>query len=765
MQAWMARLALLLDGRWELLTARIGRVEWLLPSWAPPVLALGVVAAAVLGTLCYARTTEGLTVRNRVVLALLRTLLLVILLLMVSGVALRLQTAVAVPPRLLVVLDDSGSMDLGHGRSRLAEAEDALDAGGLLTFLRRHYQVDLARTSGPPGAAPAAAGRPQDLARSLIRAAAAAADRPPDRILLVSDGVQLSAEALATAAAELPAPVDTLVAGDAPDVRDTLVESVIVPPFTYRNDRVVAAARVRAVGPEGEALARLYHLRAGNEHEVATAPAVFKAADSATLVRLEFIAETAGLQSYVLRLEPQAGELTERNNAIRFHLDVREERIRVLFVEGEPSWEYRYVRRALEPDPAVQFSGLVRLPNSEWFYQGPLERSDKQMVVSRPKDGFPLPADELNYFDVLILGDLERKAYERGDGFATIEAFVQARGGGLMTIGGLQVYGAGDFEGTALARLLPFEIKREKKGQLINRFQVACAPEGMMHPVMQLEFDPVRNQQVWAGLPWVEGGNAIRAVKPGATRLLVHPELGTSAGPRPLLAAWQSGRGRALASALDGTWHWRLAAETETDYHRRFWGLAVRWLAGDIRERQPLGTLSAEEPVLEVGRQAHFGLVLRTPEGDPMLDAGVTFTLQDASGAALATVAAGDPAVPGRYAVAFTPAQEGELAVTAEIAAADGQTRTQTQTFYVGPSRAEVLRVRAEPDALAALAAATGGHAARLGEWRTLPVAPPAGGLQVQSTTVDLWQCPGLAGLLALCATTEWFMRKRRGLA
>ena len=72
-----------------------------------------------------------------------------------------------------------------------------------------------------------------------------------------------------------------------------------------------------------------------------------------------------------------------------------------------------------------------------------------------------------------------------------LDSFVKKRAGGVVTLGGLQVYGAGDYAGTPLAYMLPFEIEKEKKQQLVNRFTPQVTTQGLMHPAMQLEFDPL----------------------------------------------------------------------------------------------------------------------------------------------------------------------------------------------------------------------------------------------------------------------------------
>jgi hypothetical protein len=366
MQSLLAKLALLLDGKWKLLAARTGQVEWLLPPWGPALLLGGGLAVVILAALCYRRTTEGLTGRNRLTLGVLRAVALGCLLVMASGAICTIRIAEGERPDLLVVVDDSPSMDLAQGgTARVAAAAEALDAG-LRQQLEANRRVRVVTTSGRPlGEKREGAGAPQDLARALIRAAAQPSAGPLDQIVLISDGAQLGQDALAAAAVELPAPVNTLVVGDVKAIRDASVESVSVPPFTYTQDRAVAAVNVRSVGLDGEAMLRLFHVRGGGEKEIAASPIVLRPDNTPVLGRLEFQADTAGLQSYIVRLEPRPGELTDKNNSIRFHLDVREEKIHVLFVEGEPSWEYRYAKEALESDPAIEFCGLVRLPNTE----------------------------------------------------------------------------------------------------------------------------------------------------------------------------------------------------------------------------------------------------------------------------------------------------------------------------------------------------------------------------------------------------------------
>ena len=770
MNSILGKLVLLVDGAWDAMAARIESTRWYFAAWGAELLIAGAALALVLAVICYVRTTEGLTLRARVLLAALRFVAVLCLVAVASGAVCRISLVQKERPQLLVLVDDSPSMQLAFGEaSRQALAEKTLKEAGLQDRLGQSFNVQTLLTSEVLGRKPGDR-RPQDLAEGVVRASSRWGGRSPlAQVLVISDGSQIGQASLVQASASMGVPVSALTFGDGSDVRDVLVQSAAVPAFVYHRDRVLVTANVRSFGIEGEVTVRLMEIRGGaanaaSEREAASAKVALKTDGSPVPARLEFEAANAGLQRYVIRLNQVAGELTDANNTLNFHLDVRPEKLRVLFVEGTPSWEYHWLRRALESDPAVEFYGLVRLPPDEWFFQGPKEQAGKRPVIAQPKQGFPASIEELSYFDVLILGDIERKVLDQSNRFEMLRDYVVQRGGGLATLGGLSVYTAGNYEDTPLARVLPVQLDREKKQQLINRFNVQLTSRGMMHPVMQLEYDPVKNAKAWEQLPWVEGGNAWRRVKPGATPLLVHPTLNTGYGPRPVSAAWQCGRGRVFSTALDGTWHWAMARETDTDYHKRFWGLVVRWLGGDPRLVRG-NTLILENPVCEVGRPVGISTMLRNENGLPITDAEMSFTVSYPAGSKLKVHAASDPASPGWYRLGFEPDPAGDYAVLCECKFADGKEVKSTLEFCVAASREEFLNVRPDGDALTALAGATGGKAALLAKHETLGLGRIPQQTENLEKTVALWQAPGLVILLVVCLGAEWFVRKRRGLS
>ncbi|HWE04839.1 MAG TPA: hypothetical protein VG326_20705 [Tepidisphaeraceae bacterium] len=761
----LARLLLFLTGHWRLARGRIGDVRWHFSAGGLYFLAAGAVVALIVAVLCYRKTIEGLTLRARLGLGGLRLIALLALLVMASGAVCTVDVASVEKPRMLVLIDDSPSMTLPLGAtSRAVAVEHALHDEGLLERLSGRFDVRIKNTSGRTPGAVEEDGLPQDLAQSLVRESNRRSDLPLSHILLLSDGVQLGSTELLRAAAELPAPVSALVVGDA-KVTDVILQSVSVPPYVYHDDRALVTAEVRSLGYSGEATLQLYQLSGAGETQVADTHVTLKAGDEPAVARLQFVAAIAGINRYKLRVLPVPGELTDRNNDIIFHLDVRPEKIRVLFVEGSPSWEYKFIKQAFEKDPAIDFYGMVRLPGDEWLYQGASTRPDGKPVIAVPRGGFPGSADELDFFDVLIVGDLERKIFEQANRYEMLDSFVKKRAGGVVTLGGLQVYGAGDYAGTPLAYMLPFEIEKEKKQQLVNRFTPQITTQGLMHPAMQLEFDPVLNVQAWAKIPWVEGGNAIRQVKPSATLLMVHPTLKTGSGLRPIAAAWQYGAGRVLSTALDGTWHWRTARDTETDYHARYWGLVARWLASDPRTGKAAGSLVLEDPVMEVAKPATLSLSLHDKTGAPITDADADFTIVAPSAKTVYARGRSDPSAPGRYALTFTPMEAGEYIVRSATARPGDQPLKQEGHYRVGPSRAEFLDPRPDPQALANLASAAGGTSGSLADHAKWALPAGNASSRVQHVLMTLWQSPALMIIALAALSLEWLLRKRRGLS
>ncbi|GIT15409.1 MAG: hypothetical protein CM1200mP36_11650 [Gammaproteobacteria bacterium] len=68
----------------------------------------------------------------------------------------------------------------------------------------------------------------------------------------------------------------------------------------------------------------------------------------------------AGVKDLQFVLDAMPGERNTINNAQYRTIDVPEDRRRILYVEGEPRWEYKFIRRALERISPIRLASLLR---------------------------------------------------------------------------------------------------------------------------------------------------------------------------------------------------------------------------------------------------------------------------------------------------------------------------------------------------------------------------------------------------------------------
>src|SRR5262249_12472204 len=120
--------------------------------------------------------------------------------------------------------------------------------------------------------------------------------------------------------------------------------------------------------------------------------------------------------------------------------------------------------------------------------------------------------EELNAFDVVILGDVDPKDPRVGErNLQNLTDFVKERGGGLLMIAGPRCYSPQAYKNTPLADVLPVQVTGPPPA--ISDHPTGYRPEltatGRFHPIFRLSPDEVENSAIWNSLPelfwWSEG--------------------------------------------------------------------------------------------------------------------------------------------------------------------------------------------------------------------------------------------------------------------
>jgi hypothetical protein len=145
-------------------------------------------------------------------------------------------------------------------------------------------------------------------------------------------------------------------------------------------------------------------------------------------VRLSAAAQQTGTARWRVEVEHESPtgepELNLTNNASAVRVDVIDRPLRVVYLEGYPRWEYRYLVALLDREPTIDASVLL-VSASEGFTQ----------EGDSPIGRFPATAEELSPFDVVILGDVPPGELSERQ-MQLVREQVATRAAGLLWIGG-----------------------------------------------------------------------------------------------------------------------------------------------------------------------------------------------------------------------------------------------------------------------------------------------------------------------------------------
>lgn len=329
-----------------------------------------------------------------------------------------------------------------------------------------------------------------------------------------------------------------------------------------------------------------------------------------------------GEYKLTLTIPDQDGEAVTSNNTLSVPISIRKESLKVLVVESFPRWEYRYLRNALSRDPGVDVSCLLFHP-----------QLDKVGGGKDYLDEFPATLEELGKYDVIMLGDVGI-----GNGQLTMEdckrikGLVESQASGLIFMPGFRG-GQFDLMETELQDLYPVVLddaqRRGWGSQIPAQFQLTEAGRNSL--LTKLADNPEANASVWRGLAGFQWYAPVERAKAGSQVLAVHATDSNDYGRIPLLVTKTYGAGKILFMGTDGAWRWREGVEDK--YHYRFWGQVARWMA---YQRNMAGGdsmrlfYSPDRP--KVGDTIALNANVMTISGEPLQDGTVNVQIIAPSG-------------------------------------------------------------------------------------------------------------------------------------
>jgi len=247
-----------------------------------------------------------------------------------------------------------------------------------------------------------------------------------------------------------------------------------------------------------------------------------------------------------------------------------EKELRVLYIQGALTWDYKFVGLALRNDQTIKLTGLTRTSKQSVFRQN-VEGAGELM------SGFPTSLEELAPFRVVVLSNLRAADLTPGQQ-EVLARFCGELGGGVLMIGGPTTFDS-TWQNSRLEQLLPVVFAASRGVQGLDRpFRIELTEEAVQHPVFQIADNrPMR--EAWAQLPSFTQYGRVDAAKPGAQVWAVHQSEEGPRGRRILMASQRYGAGLSAVLCIQNFWRWRLAKDSEPQQFDRFWRQFFRFLS------------------------------------------------------------------------------------------------------------------------------------------------------------------------------------------
>ena len=719
--------------------------EW--PLWV--LVAAALICAGAIGY-SLLRRREMLHAAKLTVLGLLQAAMVAILLALLWQPSLSTQTLRAQENSVAVVLDTSASMSYGEeDASRLQQAVAALN-DDVLEELAAMFEMRLYAFSSESEAIEAleqvpAPGDSTRIGEALVEVLREARSSALGAVVLVSDGADNSEAFDAAQLAEITGygvPIHTVGVGREAIPEDLELESVSMTTQAMPGSRVSAQVSIRHA-ESGEAQLKVYDgdaILASEELELVGDAGL-------TTHWVDFDIGEAGVKDLQFVLDPIPGERNTINNAQYRALSVPEDRRRILYIEGEPRWEYKFIRRAVDEDSPIRLASLLRTTPNKFYRQGVETQEELE-------SGFPEDRESLFVYDALIIGsfaaaDLTEEQQE------SIRDFVSERGGSLLMLGGRRGLADGGWGNSAVAEVLPAQLPQIDAPSFVRvPVPVSLTAEGEESLLTQLDSDRETNRGLWAEIPDIADFQYLGQIKPGAVTLLEADVRGTA---QPLLVRQRFGRGSAYILATGGTWRWQMQLPSEDQQHETFWRQMLHALASGTP--RPV-VLTADRVFYGDEEEITLRAEVRNRSFEPVGDAAVTLSMM--RGFSEPTTLALTPVAGeiGSYEATVQAEAAGlyRFEATAEL----GDESLGGAQFAVrrADGVSEHFQIQQNRPLLERLSSLTGGRYFTLAELDGLPEAiqfSEAG--IVERELLDLWNMPINFLLLMLLKAGEWVFR------
>jgi hypothetical protein len=648
----------------------------------------------------------------------------------------------------LIAVDDSRSMaqnDVPQGtrsqaaRALLADAALTKADGTPTNPLTRLYSfaedaVALANTSSLTSA-----GASTRVHRSISTILSSLGTNESARALfLLSDGHDFELTNPARtgfAARQRGVPIYALALGKQGKVRDISVRITSYQPYCYVKQKARISGAVRLIGCEletinvelvrGDEVVQTQRLRGGEEPEIA--------------VHFDVTEPAVGQYEYELRATPLEGENDRENNRALTYLNVIDQQIQVLFLEGAPYWDTTFLQRSLLRNDKMNVDSIVQ------YAEGKARVIRKKAGETELK--IPASTEEWRRYDVVVLGRSVEKLLG-ADALRQLEEYVKDHGGTVVFSRGRAF---GKNAPNALEPVIWSKEPTEHVRLQVSREGQALAP-----------FRAIAGAGTEEQVPDLIAGYGVIEKQPLTATLAATQNPG-GGDPTPGMVHRRFGDGQVLSVGVDGLWRWAFNAKVDgaNTLFDRFWDQMILWLmAGrDFLPTQQF-SLRASSANIPLGEKIYFRAVIR--DAARKISEVPLVIARENEEAGRTTLSAADSAAPDKLTAEFLPARPGKFTATAKFP--DGT--SQTARFIVFDDNLEQTEVATDTTYLRKLCASSGGRLLAPEEFSKLLAELKNEKVDAAPTRklTSAWDRVWVFWLIGSLFGTDWYLRRRWGL-
>ena len=584
-----------------------------------------------------------------------------------------------------------------------------------------------------------------------LEAVASSGGIPLAGIVLLSDGIDNAksqrSEVVLQNLGVRGIPVYTVPIG-LTDPDDVSIRNIVMQEVAYSGDKVPVLVQIQSKGYERRT-ARLAVLL--NDRRVSSRIIRFDGGLQFEEVDFRVDVYEKGAAQIDVIIEPFDDEISTVNNRVSRSVRIVNEKVNVLYIEGNARWEYRYLRAILKRDPRINATFIASNVGPE------VARNSPEHI-----ERFPNDREDAFQYDLVILGDVDASFFT-DDELRLLEELIRDRGASLLMLCG-PMYSPGSYTGTPVQAMLPVRFDTEAGWKKIaESVYPVLTREGRSSLVMTLENEVELNDRIWSRMAPMDQLPPLLSAKPGATVLAVLSDSTARDQSYPLVAWQRYGTGKCMSIASDRLW--RLRYRTGDKYHWRVWSQCIQFMTlSRLMGEHKRIRLETDRSVYAVDGQCRLYAHVLDDSFDPVVQPVFeVYVLSIDGGQAKQLVSLRpDKSQPGLYEGYFAPPDPGRYRLEANE---NDQRVSSTTEFQVADVRQELIDTDMSLAHLQRIANLTGGASLGIRELSKLSslVNDRLITTKVRSER-PLWDNSLVVLLLVALLGAEWILRRRYDL-